>query len=67
MQKLLEGASRPDCALAAAITIDEAGEVNYPYESKTKRECTGVVEADGHLSFLAAAADACVSEKGGFR
>lgn len=50
MQRLLEGASaRPDCALAAAITVDEAGEVNYPYESK--RECTGVVEADGHLSF----------------
>ncbi|MDE5963180.1 MAG: glycosyltransferase family 2 protein [Alistipes sp.] len=50
MQQLLEGASaRPDCALAAAITVDEAGEVNYPYESK--RGCTGVIEADGHLSF----------------
>lgn len=50
MQRLLDGAAeRPDCALAAAITVDEQGEVNYPYESK--RGYTGIIEADGHLSF----------------
>ncbi len=51
LQGLVEGAAaRPDCALAAAITVDERNEVNYPYESmRTSKE--KVVEVDGHLSF----------------
>lgn len=32
LQGLFDGASeRPDCAIAAAVTVDEAGVINYPY------------------------------------
>ena len=32
LQRLYEGAaSRPDCAIAAAVTVDERGDINYPY------------------------------------
>lgn len=32
LQGLFDGASaRPDCAIAAAVTVDEAGIINYPY------------------------------------
>ena len=32
LQGLFDGAqSRPDCAIAAAVTTDEKGEINYPY------------------------------------
>lgn len=32
LQRLYDGAAaRPDCGIAAAVTVDEAGAVNYPY------------------------------------
>lgn len=32
LQKLYDGASeRKDCAIATAVTVDESGEINYPY------------------------------------
>ena len=32
LQDLFDGAlARPDCAIAAAVTTDESGEINYPY------------------------------------
>ena len=32
LQDLYDGAQeRPDCAIAAAVTVDENGEINYPY------------------------------------
>lgn len=42
-------AGRGDCALAAAVTVDEQGRINYPYEfAEGKR---GVVREKKHLSF----------------
>ncbi len=33
VQRLAEGAAeRKDCGIAAAVTVDEAGQINYPYE-----------------------------------
>ena len=33
IQSLIEGAAeRPDCGIAAAVTVDERGRINYPYE-----------------------------------
>lgn len=49
LQGLIDGAAaRPDCALAAAITVDESGAVNYPYE---KQACSEPVATKHHLSF----------------
>lgn len=44
-----EAAARPRCALAAAVTVDERGEVNYPYAQVRGR--SGVIEETKHLSF----------------
>ena len=50
LQRLLEGAeARPDCALAAAITVDPSGRTNYPYEKL--RELDEPVTTRHHLSF----------------
>ncbi len=50
VRRLVEGAAeRPRCALAAAVTVDERGEVNYPYLRMKGRR--GVVEESKHLSF----------------
>lgn len=49
LQRLLDGAAaRPDCAMAAALTVDAEGRVNYPYE---KQACDGPTVARSHLSF----------------
>lgn len=51
LQALYDGAlERPDCAIAAAVTVDEAGEVNYPYLHAKGKE--GRVYAEKkHCSF----------------
>lgn len=39
VQRLSEGAAeRPDCGIAAAVTVDDAGAINYPYEYARGRE-----------------------------
>lgn len=40
----------PQCAIAAAVTVDEAGEINYPYHHARKLP-RGIVETDKHCSF----------------
>lgn len=40
----------PQCGMAAAVTVDEAGAVNYPYLF-AKKMAHGVVETDRHCSF----------------
>ena len=51
LQKLYEGAlARPDCGIAAAVTVNEAGEINYPY--LYARRWTGKnVDCRKHCSF----------------
>ena len=51
IQQLWEGAhSMPDCGLAAAVTVDEKGKVNYPYTYAAKWKKT-VIENHRHCSF----------------
>ena len=51
LQGLFDGAkSRPDCAIAAAVTTDEAGEINYPYLHAKGRE-NQVYPEKKHCSF----------------
>ena len=51
LQKLFdETLSRTDCGLAASVTVDEAGEVNYPYEYAKRRE-QKVYNEKKHFSF----------------
>lgn len=50
LQRLYDGAAaRPDCGIAAAVTVDEEGQINYPYEyargmegqtAPTRRHCS---------------------------
>ena len=50
LQGLLEGAcERPDCGMAACVTVDTSGAVNYPYEFA--RGKTGVFPVRKHCSF----------------
>lgn len=50
LEGLLEGASgRPDCGMAACVTVDVEGAVNYPYEHA--RGKTGVIPVRKHCSF----------------
>lgn len=51
LQKLCDGAvQRPDCGIAAAVTVDEAGEINYPY-LHVKGNRGDVLETKKHCSF----------------
>lgn len=40
----------PDCGIAAAVTVDEAGEINYPYGHARKLP-RGILPTDKHCSF----------------
>lgn len=49
--RLVAGANaRPDCGIAAAVTVDENGAINYPYEYMRGKENT-VVDSRKHCSF----------------
>ncbi len=51
IQSLYEGVhDRPDCGIAAAITVDTDGAVNYPYLYAKNKE-KGIYEEKRHLSF----------------
>lgn len=51
LQRLYEGAEqRADCGIAAAVTVDETGAVNYPY-LYAKGWKKGVVDSKKHCSF----------------
>lgn len=51
LQQLWEGAKeQPDCGIAAAVTVDEAGQINYPYLYAQGRE-NQVFETRKHCSF----------------
>lgn len=45
-----EAVSRPDCGIAAAVTVDEAGEINYPYGPFKDQE-NKVIDTRKHCSF----------------
>lgn len=51
IQSLYEGAvSRPNCGIAASVTVDAEGEINYPY-GFAKGRTPGVYEEKKHCSF----------------
>ncbi len=51
LQRLIDGAERlRDCGIAAAVTVDENGRINYPYLFARGRE-NKVLVAKKHLSF----------------
>ena len=51
LQRLFDGAQeRKDCGIAAAVTVDETGEINYPYLYAKGRENT-VYATRKHCSF----------------
>ncbi len=51
LQRLYDGALQHErCGIAASVTVDEAGEVNYPYLYAAKLE-KGVIEVKKHCSF----------------
>lgn len=51
LQGLFDGArERPDCGIAAAVTVDEKGQINYPYDFARGRE-NRVFPEKKHCSF----------------
>jgi hypothetical protein len=51
LQSLVEGAlQRPDCAIAAAVTVDDAGVINYPYKHALGKE-NQIIDTKKHCSF----------------
>lgn len=51
LQALYDGAlERNDCAIAASVTVNDEGEINYPYEYARGKE-NQVFEEKKHLSF----------------
>ena len=51
IQKLVEGAENCDnCGIAASVTVDEVGTINYPYLHAKGKE-NQIIEAKKHLSF----------------
>lgn len=51
LQKLAEAATRlPEAGIIAAVTVDEKGDINYPYEFAQKLEA-GTHDIHKHLSF----------------
>lgn len=52
LRRLTEAArERSDCGMAAAVTVDEAGEINYPYLHARGNEAAGIIDTRKHLSF----------------
>ena len=50
LQGLVDGAlERPDCGIAASVTVDDNGKVNYPYGYAAR--WSGVVDSKKHCSF----------------
>lgn len=45
-----EAVSRPDCGIAASVTVDEQGEINYPYLYARGRE-NQIIDNKKHQSF----------------
>ena len=51
LEQLYQGAiARPDCGIAASVTVDEAGQINYPYLYAKGQENT-VYAVNKHVSF----------------
>ena len=51
LQGLVDGAlQRPDCAIAASVTVDDAGVINYPYKHMLGKE-NQVIDSKKHCSF----------------
>ncbi|MDR0757528.1 MAG: glycosyltransferase [Tannerella sp.] len=51
LQSLFDGAlDRPDCGIAAAVTVDEKGQINYPY-LYARKETNRVLSVRRHVSF----------------
>lgn len=51
IQSLIDGANaRPDCGIAAAVTVDDKGVINYPYEKMRGNEGQ-VIDFKKHCSF----------------
>lgn len=51
LQSLFDGAQeRPDCGIAASVTVDDAGKINYPYLYAQGME-NRVVDVKKHCSF----------------
>ena len=51
LQMLCNGAAeRPDCGIAAAVTVDTAGIINYPYKWALGRE-NQIIDTKKHCSF----------------
>lgn len=52
LQGLVNGAlEHPDCGIAAAVTVDADGEINYPYKKSFKGMENQVVNTRKHCSF----------------
>lgn len=52
MRMLSEGAAdRPDCGIAASVTVDDEGVINYPYEFAQDLEAGKVHAVKRHCSF----------------
>lgn len=51
LQQLFDGAEqRADCGIAAAVTVDDEGDINYPYDFARKMK-RGVIDCKKHCSF----------------
>lgn len=51
LQRLVEGVlERPDCGIAASVTVDEQGVINYPYKHMLGKE-NQVIDTKKHCSF----------------
>lgn len=51
LQRLADGAQeRDNCGIAAAVTVDDDGEINYPYQ-QAKGRANQVINSHKHLSF----------------
>jgi hypothetical protein len=51
LQSLFDGAlGRPDCGIAAAVTVDEEGHINYPY-LYARKQANSVLSIRRHASF----------------
>ncbi len=51
LQRLADGAQeRDNCGIAAAVTVDDDGEINYPYQ-QAKGRANQVIDSHKHLSF----------------
>ena len=51
LQGLVDGAlQRPDCAIAASVTVDDQGVINYPYKHALGKE-NQIIDTKKHCSF----------------